>query len=159
MKKIVSIIALTSMFGSVMADELRFHTVSFHESSTYQQKVDYVTPSGLLIKTEYVNIPYNNNNFGVAYQNDSSWLFGYYYNSYKKNTFYIAKEFMITEDLGVVGGLGTGYNMENVNKINATGALIYKVPVDDKYSFNTMFIPPLGDRTGLIHFTVSYKIK
>jgi hypothetical protein len=155
---IFAVLATTTIAAN--AGEIIFHTVSVHERHSYQETVNYVTPSGMVIRTENKNIPYNNTNLGIAYRTDAGWIGGLYYNSYRQATVYGAKEFMFTENFGAIVGGGTGYKILTGRKINALGAFEYKQKIDGKWKINYVVVPPISKSTvGVAHIELLYKYK
>jgi hypothetical protein len=116
---------------------------------------------------------YNNFNPGIGYKydlkNDYSILGGYYYNSYRKDTFYIAVEklFPLNESLKIGGifGLLTGYPYEvykNIDVIPAIGAEV-EIKLLENLKLNTListteFLPEKYMKTTVLHFQFRFPL-
>jgi len=157
---------LLSVASVAHADELVFHTFSIHSKSEHEHRTRtlyvYDDPSLNYTKVDVTMQSYNNNNFGLGYKFNNGWEVGGYHNSYNRPTFYLAKEWMITDSFGVVAGAGTGYSMiHDGRKISFIGALEYKYKLDDKWTAVAQFVPPVKsmDMVGVAHlaFTRSFK--
>lgn len=159
MKKSIIGFTLATVLSSAFCDEIVFHTVSIHTSPTYQKRINVVSSTGASIQSTQIDIPFNNNNYGLGYRVDSGWEAGYYYNSYRKSTMYISKELMMTDSFGGVFGAGTGYEEVTGSKINVLGGLLFKYKMNEKFTLNTVVVPPLFSAVGVVHFELSYKLK
>jgi hypothetical protein len=157
MKHILAI-AFLFLVGAANADEIIVHVGSYHTSRTHEEYTDYVNIRGDVLYRETVNVPYNNTNPGIGYKTDEGWMVGYYDNSYNKPTFYAGKEWMFTDHFGAMLGLGTGYKQAIGYEISPLGGLVYKIPVTQTVTINTIFLPPIGKITGVVHLALSFKL-
>ena len=154
---------LLAVSTSTYADELLLTTLSIHSHPHYTTYVDtgkqyFGTDGNLYPITASVQHSYNDDNFGIGYQFDNGVLLGYYDNSFNRPTFYVGKEFLLTEHIGVIVYGATGYGPEMGHKISLAGGLEYKLPINDKWGANFIGIPPFGKVSGVVNLTFSYKI-
>jgi hypothetical protein len=158
-------LGLTGVAQATTAGELIVHTVSLHSSQTYENEhtVNYVNKQGAVMYsvTTIENRRFNNVNPGLAWQFDSGVQLGVYYNSYRKPTAYVAYEYMFNDELGVVVGVGNGY--QAVSRVNGgwtmIGAFEYKYPLAKNLKLVTQFIPPMLGPVGVMHAAFAYSFK
>lgn len=137
-------ISFLAVFNA-QAGELIVHTVSTHSERKY---LEYDTGVWKVIR---------NNNYGIGYKTNDGYLIGFYQNSANADTFYVGKEFMLNENIGVVTSLATGYKKATGQDIVPMVAGILRVPLTKDINLNATFTPPVGIYIGVLHLAVSYK--
>lgn len=132
--------ALLVFGAAVQADELILHTGSYHETREGESSL-------------------NNTNPGIGYSLDSGWVGGLYLNSYKKPSFYAARDFSITEHTGAFVGAATGYKVVSGQPLGIIGGFRWTIPLDDKWSMKLLVAPKIGGGTQTVfHLTLTYKL-
>lgn len=137
-------ISFLAVFNT-QAGELIVHTVSTHSEKKY---LEYSTGLWKEIRNE---------NYGLGYKTDDGYLIGYYQNSTYSDTFYVGKEFMFNQNIGVVTTLATGYKKATGQSIVPMVAAVLRVPVTKDININATFTPPVGSYIGVMHLAFSYK--
>lgn len=161
------IIALFALVAtSAQADEIVIHTLSIHTKAeyTHTSRQNFIDEQGNYLYTEETKTQhrYNNFNYGLAYRWDNGWEVGMYHNSFRNNTFYVAKEWMFTESFGAMVGAGTGYDVRtDSHPIAFLGVFQYKYKLDDKWTAAVQFVPPVKTlgASGVAHLTFSRQFK
>lgn len=157
------LLVLSLLFSSASyAGEFLIHTLSLHSKSSWDEtNTRYVMYNNAVIRTEttITEHRYNNVNPGLGYRTDDGYLFGLYYNSYKKPTMYAAKEFMLNDSFGAFVGLGTGYEIPTGHPIMVIGGLEYKYRFNDEYALNVLALPPTGSTVGVVHIAIARSFK
>lgn len=142
-KKILFLIYLGSCCN-LFADELIVHTLSKHTASTYN------LDSGGTTKL-------NNHNLGLGYRLENGVAFGTYYNSYKRVTTYLAKDFMLNDYLGVGLGATTGYKIATGLDITPMFLFVVAYPIQKNATLRLHVLPPVKDLAGVAHLTIGFK--
>lgn len=159
MKTLLAAILCIVTIGQAQADEVIFHTMSYHTQPTHRETTNYVDVTGKTIWSTHKDVPYNNYNAGLGYRADSGWMVGYYDNSYNVPTFYAAQELMFTKNFGMFLGVATGYSYVTGNKINGIGGFEYKYALTERQTLNLLFLPPVvKNMAGVAHIALSYKL-
>lgn len=154
--------ALMATFGVAQADELVFHTVSWHTrpAKEYTQTIKHYRADGSVAYETQTRVSkrFNNFNPGIGYRwtNFSSvgLNVGYYHNSYSSPAFYAAVDEAFDEHWGYVAGAATGYREETSSGIMPILAFTYRQPMTNKVSLNFQLVPPIGNHTGVAHATI-----
>lgn len=144
-KILISLVFGLLVMFNARAGELLVHTVSAHSEKRY---ITYDTDRWKVLR---------NDNYGLGYKTDDGLLIGFYRNSVFKDTFYVGKEHMFTENLGVVASLATGYKEASGLDVAPIVAGVLRVPVTKKINLNVTFTPPVGSYIGVMHLAVGYK--
>ena len=144
--------------GIANAGEIIVDIGSYHIDRTYDLTTTYVDVYGNVLHKDVQKIHYNNANPGIGYRTDNGWMVGYYDNSYNKTTIYAAKEWMFTEHLGIILGLGSGYKFNTGHNISPVGGINYKLPLTDTLGVDVIMLPPIGKMSGVIHVAMSFKL-
>lgn len=144
-KFLISTFLGLAVMSSAQAGELIVHTVSAHSAKRY---ITHDTDRWKALR---------NDNYGLGYKTDDALLIGYYRNSVFKDTFYVGKEYMFTENLGVVASLATGYKEASGLDVTPMVAGILRLPVTKKINLNVTFTPPVGSYIGVVHLAFGYK--
>lgn len=160
MRHILSFLLL-SFATAANADELVLHTFSYHYKNKYEETytTNYVDENGkTLYSIDNVTFRrYNNVNLGIGYKTDNGWIIGTYKNSYSDRSFYVAKEFMFTNNFGIVIGGASGYKYHTGKSLYPCAAFEYKVRLTDVTTANILFTPPVvrDNMSGVVHLTIS----
>ncbi len=110
---------------------------------------------------------YNNQNYGIYYS-DESVTFGYYKNTFRKDSFYIGRTFNKNQYSMFVGGI-TGYQKDNNPTGQKSGYQImpiisfgYSFPIFGNLNGKFENVPSISKTTGLapavINFSFEYKL-
>lgn len=118
--------------------------ISWHNTSKYEPP-----PKG-----------YNANNIGIGYRHPSGWAAGYYRNSFRRDSFYVAREWQwhVTDNLrvGVIGALVTGYETLRVMPA-VLPEIVYKAGASE---FVILASPAVNsDSPGLVSFQYRLALK
>lgn len=124
---------------AVRADELILHTVSYHSTKPGDDP--------------------NNYNPGIGYSLDNGWAAGIYYNSYRRPSAYVAKDFNVAGPLGVFAGGATGYDSVSGRPITLIGGLRLTMPVSDTANVNLLVAPGIGKLQTVAHLTLTIKLR
>lgn len=157
MKKLIAAILL-SIAPIVHADEIVLHTFSYHTHPSFVTGGGY-WGDGTTNHFYKTYQRYNDNNFGLGYRTDSGFEIGDYYNSYNKNTAYVAQDLLYKDTIGVFAGLATGYKVATGHAIQPIGGALLRLKLTEDTKFNLMYLPPLVGGVGVFHIAISYKIK
>lgn len=123
----------------VYADEIIVHLRSHHATGNHDRYLSVVDDEGY--QHDYYKPGHNNNNFGLSYQFDNGFTFGYYKNSKYRYSVYFGEQFMFNEYIGVFGGLVTGYRKKSDNQLMPFLSGVIKIPLDDKVGLMLTIIP------------------
>jgi hypothetical protein len=128
MKHMWLVLALWLFSTQVFADQLIVHTVSIHSSST-----------------DDTNTQYNNVNIGVGYLTDTGWGAGVYYNSSRRPTGYVVKQWEVLDtDMSVTVGLATGYKKTKGRSVIPMFAIGYKYQLSSNVAILIKVVPPIN---------------
>jgi len=144
MKKLLTSISLSVLALVSHADELIVHIGSKHTVSTYTIN-------------DTIEVKINNTNPGIGYRNDSGYAIGTYFNSYNFRTFYVTKDFMYNDYVGIVAGAVTGYKSSTGMLITPMVAGTVKIPLTKEITANILLMPKVGKLAGVAHLALSYK--
>ena len=148
----LSIASLMLCSTMAYADSLVFHLRSHHSENnhdTYHQRINNKGE-----EEYYKKNGFNNNNLGIAYQLDSGYSAGVYYNSVRRTSFYAGKSWMFNDYLGVYTGAATGYKRSVTPFVSG----LINIPVTEKYSVLINVIPtPRFDKYLVINTALVWK--
>jgi hypothetical protein len=119
MKKLIIAAALSSIAFGVSAQSVVVHGHSYHSNGAT-----------------------NNANYGVGYNMENNFGFGYYRNSQGRDSFYVSYAYPVTKWLDIQFALATGYTRFPV----APGVLAdFKLPLTDTITLHVMAAPTLDN--------------
>jgi hypothetical protein len=159
MHKLTLLVASFLCATAAQADELVIHTGSYHADSSYTHEVNYWDQYGNYLYTTRNQVTYNNFNPGVGYKFNNGVSVGGYFNSYRKPTMYVAKEWMMVDYFGVIAGLATGYDRPTGHTVTPMAGFIFKQKITERDTANLEFAPSTGRTTGTIHLAISRSFK
>lgn len=145
---VLSVAALLSPL-CVSAAELLVHVGSIHANRKYL----HTSPDGDSFRE------FNNVNIGLGYRFKNGWSVGAYLNSYNHSTAYAAYEYKLSDSIGVVAGLASGYKYTSNMTLTPMAALVYRTRATNDTSLNVMLLPPAGKNgSAAAHFVLGWKI-
>jgi hypothetical protein len=138
----ISLLFVTSI---AQADDLVIHTVSWHARPSWEENYN-------------TKVRYNDYNPGLGYRWNNGWNVGFYYNSFYKTSVYSAKEFMLSDNVGLIAGGVTGYKSSTGYSVAPLLGAEWCQPITDKLSAVMLVIPAFRNSPGVLHFAAEYSL-